>query len=359
MKNLVVSNYGNIQLDDWYMNSSGGIGKIGKSIFNLFVKYQKLQDSRTLNLAYHPGFACNLCCPYCYQNGVDREAKNSLDLDIYQDFLSNELKHRGKKYIDVLLIGGEPLLYEANINKFLEATHEIVAIKGVSLITNGTIKVPSSIALASHQNDINVQFTLDGAKAYHDATRHFKNQKGTYNLVLENLERAIFNGYNVIARINLTRENVISVSTLLDDMQVFSKTNLVLSFAKIEDTSYFSKTSEVDKQLIIDVVKKAIKNGFTVLPPSNRSNCKFCSMECGHPKGIILDGTGNLYTCLDSCGQPGLEVGNVVDGYSDCLLQKNWKSCGYQSRYHESIPFSFKEIQSIYYKYGDTNLIRI
>lgn len=245
------------------------------------------------------------------------------------------------------------------IFEFFDVTSSVARINTIDVITNGTLELPEEFRAPRFRNKVYIQITFDGDEYFHNKTRQFKGGNGSFKTIMTNLARAIGAGYNIMIRINVTSENASSIEALLDNLRPFVGQNITLNFALIESTQFSEVDSKVDGSQIRSAVSKAIGMGFCVLPPTNRKNCKFCSRGNDRPSGIILDGKGNLYSCLDSCGQPNLEVGNIEDGYSGELLRKNWKSCGYQSLHHESSPYSFNDLKELYYKKAETRLLQL
>ena len=101
-------------------------------------------------VAYHPGFACNLTCSYCYQKHESlKEQKRIWKPTIHKkdicdkreiaNFIFAEMNRARMKQIDLSLLGGEPLMYLDDIGDFVKELRALIQIRSVSVITNGTL----------------------------------------------------------------------------------------------------------------------------------------------------------------------------------------------------------------------------
>lgn len=141
---------------------------------------------------------CNLKCKYCIygdeyyshtrsETAVDIElgtAKNTID------YIKSLVSGRSKKEITIGFYGGEPLLNFNFIKDTLQYSQK--SFPGWKLrytvTTNGTIYSPEIVDfLVKH--DFMVLVSLDGPKESNDSKRIFKNGTGTYDAIIENLQR--------------------------------------------------------------------------------------------------------------------------------------------------------------------------
>ncbi len=137
---------------------------------------------------------CNLRCSYCaYSGAYHNRTHNSAKM----------CRETAKKAIDFFLerakesttihlgfYGGEPLLEFDLIQWCVEYIRNQVEGKGISfgLTTNGTLLTDEIIKFL-FDNDFYVTISIDGPKEEHDACRVFPNGKGSFDLVMENIQR--------------------------------------------------------------------------------------------------------------------------------------------------------------------------
>jgi uncharacterized protein len=63
-----------------------------------------------------------------------------------------------------------------------------------------------------------------------------------------------------------------------------------------------------------------------------KTTCQICSVP-GGKYGAVVNADGKLYSCWQSAGKPGFDVGTVDEGYR-CVseVREHWVRCGYEYR---------------------------
>ncbi len=131
---------------------------------------------------------CNLACVYCKYAELTRAvtARNT-DIDAILISLSELVVN--KKRVAVTFQGGEPLLRHREllrICKFLIDTFPDIHFS-FSLQSNGTVVNEEVLHLLTTCN-VTVGVTIDGEQPLHDRARPFKNGKGSFSTILDNLQ---------------------------------------------------------------------------------------------------------------------------------------------------------------------------
>ncbi|MDA1237211.1 MAG: radical SAM protein [Acidobacteria bacterium] len=148
---------------------------------------------------------CNLNCSYCYMfNLADRTydrvprccetetAKTAVEL------LAEHARRAGRSAINVVLHGGEPLLWPAD--RFAALFESIGKIRSsglavsVSLQTNGLV-VPAALLTLLAEHDVTLGFSLDGPEAVNDQARVGDDGKGSYRRVLDSMRQTLDRGF--------------------------------------------------------------------------------------------------------------------------------------------------------------------
>ncbi len=295
-------------------------------------------------MAYHPGFACNLSCKYCYQAAEGQEGLSSRiatgkdrakPSDIAR-FVQSKMREAEANNCTVTLLGGEPLLYMPEIEKFLLELRLLTPVTHVLMITNGTLLKKNTLQWLTAIGCLQLQITLDGWRVQHDQFRHLRNGKGTYSDTLRMINFASNANISIVLRINVTSYNIAQIPHLLDDVQHLDCAgDISIYFSLINDTEAFK-----DENIESSVMAKrygalhfdAASRGLNILNPSHRGNCTVCQTPEGgvvSNGGLVVSSTGKLYSCWESAGQAGRDVGNVVDGYDPARFKANWVQCGY------------------------------
>ena len=139
---------------------------------------------------------CNLRCTYCqfsgnYYERYREHTSRSMSWDTAKTAIDFYLA-RSRELPDITIgfFGGEPLLEFELIKKCVDyVSTQIEGRKATfTITTNGTLLTDSIIAfLAKHEFQLAI--SLDGSKDDHDATRKFPNGRGTFDLIMDNINK--------------------------------------------------------------------------------------------------------------------------------------------------------------------------
>lgn len=173
--------------------------------------------------------ACNLKCKYCYANEgtYNKETKfmkEDLAIQIIDSFFSKY------NYIDtIMFFGGEPLLNESLIVKVCKYLH--TNYKGrftdINLMSN-LYSLTDTMIKTIKDYSINVVTSLDGKESENDKNRVDLNDKGTYNIVNDNI-------YRLKQKTNQPLKIQATVSTNPERDFVETKKDLMKQFSKDYD----------------------------------------------------------------------------------------------------------------------------
>ncbi len=96
--------------------------------------------------------------------------------------------------VEFSFFGGEPLLCFDFIQELTESIHKKAADSKrnvrLTMTTNGTLLNKSVLAWIQ-QNQVDLCISMDGPEAVHNANRRFRNGRGSFGLVLKNLNHAL------------------------------------------------------------------------------------------------------------------------------------------------------------------------
>lgn len=101
----------------------------------------------------------------------------------------------------------------------------------IHFTSNGALLNDEIITFLS-QFSCGFQITLDGGKLFHDKTRFSKNNKGSFDIIVNNIHRLITAHINVIVRVNYTSENVDSLDSIYENFKSLKINNLFSSISK-------------------------------------------------------------------------------------------------------------------------------
>ncbi|MEA3493918.1 MAG: radical SAM protein [Candidatus Margulisiibacteriota bacterium] len=157
---------------------------------------------------------CNLNCIHCFADGSLFSKELSLK-EIF-NILDTTAKNKAKK---VILSGGEPLLHPRFYKIAAYASQKGLQIH---LLTNGTLVDKRAIERFKKINIDTIQISLDGANAKtHDAIR---GKKGSFKKAIDAILLCKKQGFNVVVRTIVMKNNVKEIQDIVDFCQHFNIT---------------------------------------------------------------------------------------------------------------------------------------
>ena len=164
-----------------------------------------------------PTFGCNLRCAYCYQEAFDPAARGLVAPEVIDAFFAyvDRLHAADSPRPYLTLFGGEPLVdtpaHHDRLGRYLGGARA----RGlqVAAVTNGDdleAFVPALAAAAVKE----VQVTIDGPAAVHDARRPHGSGRGTFERVVRGVDALVAAQVPVNLRVVADRENLPALPAL-------------------------------------------------------------------------------------------------------------------------------------------------
>lgn len=165
-------------------------------LFKEETKARPAKSEEIKALCIHICHDCNLRCRYCF---ADEGAYHS-----EREFMSEETAKRAidfliensgnRKVLEVDFFGGEPLMCLQTIKNVVYYAKEKAAARGKRFLftttTNALLLNDEAIEFFNEEME-NVVLSLDGRKEVHDAIRKTVNGKGSFDLVIGNIEKFV------------------------------------------------------------------------------------------------------------------------------------------------------------------------
>ncbi|MEI6677055.1 MAG: radical SAM protein [Mariniphaga sp.] len=311
-------------------------------------KYLDFLDNREdeeIQLFFVPNYSCNFACSYCYQDEY-APSKGLLNNEIIDSFFSYVQKEFSGKRKYITVFGGEPLMASSKQKELISNLIEksIAASIEVCFVTNGyTLVEYIDILKQGHIREI--QITMDGTAAFHNARRFLKGGGGTFDKIVEGVDACLANSLTVNLRMVIDKENVENLTDLAQfaiDKQwtssPFFKTqigrNYELHHCQSSVDRLFSRISLYEKLYALtekhphilefykpaySVSKFLAENGS--LPDPLFDSCPACKTEWA------FDYTGHIYPCTATVGKDDESLGTF---YPEITLAKDladiWES---------------------------------
>jgi len=292
---------------------------------------------------------CNLQCAYCtYESGEYKYSRQpgsskSLTFDTAKRSINHIwdiIKDRDNKELTIGFYGGEPLLNFGTIKKIVSYAKELLrgwSIK-FTMTTNGTLLNRQTIDYIINENFL-IHVSLDGPQQSHDSKRTFKNSKGSYHKVMENLSllKSVDEKYyrdqvyfSVVYSKDLPFENLFH---FFRNEELVNRNETKLGYVTSTDTSYYDKYPfdkelfDKSKERIFDSIKSKENEGKELLPIERA----FCSQQhilkesllrrefttlmgtCFYDSRLYVDAVGGFHICEKI--NPRFQFGNAYDGF--------------------------------------------
>lgn len=351
--------------EHWWFLGPGGIatvqpGHLDESGQLTASAEQSLRRAKLYDIAAYQVYSltvltstdCNLGCGYCFQNtGQDLTGGNrpprirhsrltSEAIGRVLGFVERQMAAAELEKLSIMLFGGEPLLNFKGARELLSRAADY-GLVSASMISNGVLMTPL-IARDLHQRGLrSVQVTFDGDREDHDSIRVRRSGGGTFDSIIDNIARAAEAApLRWELRVNVSHHNHAGVPALIDRLaQRLDPSLCRIYFARVGDIGigYDNDLLHTDRlaQEFIAWNRQAIDLGFRAVRPAAKAVCQACSYKDGR-YGAVVNPDGTLYSCWETSGSPGFEVGSVDDGYLPAAeTSDRWQTCFDKYRFAE------------------------
>lgn len=301
-----------------------------------FIRYchnKTKYSQEALHLVLATTMDCNFGCPYCYESR--RQGKMSQEVQSGILAFTKDALDSGIKSLDVTWYGGEPLLYPEIIEDMAGEFHKLVENYHCDLhmymVTNGYLLTPDIVEMIDSIGVSKVQITLDGLKEHHDARRHLRNGKGTFDVIFENLK--LFEEYSIRVdlRMNVDNENCVDYIELQKLVETLENPNIVVYPSPVEDIKP-DNVNEVSQFMTYDEFEQfaggICKEGNAASAATSVLDDRYCYCQAETENTYVIDELGNCYKCWDQVGDIKSSCFNILSqedkNYDNILKFMDW-----------------------------------
>ena len=152
-----------------------------------------LNKTRIVTLVFNSAEVCNLKCRYCFANeGTYNNFSEKKHMTLENYINAYEIINSDNQVLAIEFFGGEPLLNFSVIKKFCEYVYMRrkkleQPIPKFGIITNGTL-INQEIWNFFEEYNFSVTISLDGHQKINDKNRFYKNGKGTFYDIINNIK---------------------------------------------------------------------------------------------------------------------------------------------------------------------------
>ena len=278
---------------------------------------------------------CNMQCDYCYEGKKGISNLSLQDFEYIKKFIYKAQEQNKDGSIYIKFFGGEPLLNFEFLKYFVENFNEDNVI--YSLTTNGLLLTGERLNFLV-ENNIEIFVSVDGGKEIHNKHRKLKNGVGSWEIVKDNLLKALKKSENISVRMTYTPE---TVCLLTDSINQISKLG-VKSIHLCPD--YFSENWDVKSFSILRQKIEEIYRLKQQLPGIKISTGNYkdtinkeCSKCGGGENTFSISAIGDIYPCTYVVGIKKFKIGTIYDCEKvkwgiypiDTSLRKLCRGCKY------------------------------
>lgn len=289
--------------DDYYYNKK-------------FYKYLNSFSQNSLLLTIATTTECNFRCPYCFEREVLKATLTKKEEDAIIKFINNN----SAKSVSITWYGGEPLLNFKSIKAITEILKNEYNGKKIvySMVTNGYLLTPQVVDFLKNFRFEYIQVTLDGIKEINDKTRILANGKGSFDVIIKNIEyaRSAMPECLFKIRANTDKNNINLYPKLYEFLRekfhesknihiyhsfITDYNNNLANCVATSDTHIYNKML-AETENIID---------FDTYPEFSIGGCTADSLN-----GFVIDPKGQICKCWLEVGKPDKVVGSIMDNNS-------------------------------------------
>ena len=291
---------------------------------------------------------CPLACVYCYQKGAHHGGRLSGEVsDRTLAFIKQQCLKVEAEKLWISYYGSEPLSYPKAIFETATALKAFCEEHGLrfrfGMVTSGVLLTRELVERLTPLGFCHAQITIDGNRSTHNATRPFQNGKGTYDVIMQNLD-AYAGQIRTDVLCVLNEERIEAAYELVDTLaeKGLAQRHVRVIFSP-ESPDYSSETVQATKKrfaldgdslkqqeraLLVEQVKLAIyayKRGLLddLLPRRT-----WCAMQRHDEKHLVIEPDGTLRTCPTMIGRDAEYAAGHIDtgvGGIDTALKQNYQ----------------------------------
>lgn len=274
-------------------------------------KEEEKQEGDSVSLAIITTYDCNLRCAYCYSKGGESKEKlNMADVEV----ALLHLQKKGKKTLDLYLVGGgEPLLDFTIIKEIEFMAKSVFENVRFNIVTNGMFGDEVLFWIVKEKASVRISF--DGVAQNHQRRTHA--DEGSSNIVVNNIKELVNRGVEPIVQCIVTSD---SADKMIDGAKLIRSMGVrVIKFepAIISQNSRGEKNLQVDpkeySKNLLKLIDYVVENELDIMIDTGFFTKPSEGSYCGIAKGnFVLTPQGKITSCV--------EVGKTSDLYSEKIM---------------------------------------
>lgn len=285
--------------------------------FCKIARAMKMKKQGYTSFTILPTTACNARCVYCFEQGMKYVTMTDETVQQTIDFIKKV--RNPQKPVVFSWFGGEPLIGKNIIDKICSGMREAEIPYTSRMISNGSLIENDLVQKMKEDWHLKtVQITLDGVEEeYNRRKNYYFNYESAYWHVLARIKMLNVNDVTVAIRINIDKENIDGVLTMIDDLKNFIvKPELVFfDLAPLFDLQESTEGITVWEKSF-KIIDEIGKQGYHVAPHYSVNSAKyhFCMADAPY-MALVISPEGKLYNCEHI--EAAYCLGDIWDGVTN------------------------------------------
>jgi uncharacterized protein len=298
----------------------------------------------TLLVTLMPTLQCNLACNYCFQKDFPAFTKMSSETeDRTLEWILRLVDERGLRSLQVHYFGGEPTTRKEFCLRSAKILSSAMKARGGTfawqMTTNGVLLDPEFAAQMEQYGAGIYKITLDGDRETHDQGRIYRDGRGSFDAIFENVVALAKRGSRVRIGGNFLPHQAASFEKLLDRFEAAGVAHLLegVRFKPIIDEkgacTACPSQQKAEAQTLVQLNKSVERRKMTAKAfQGELLEALLGPCELHWKNSYTVDPEGRIYKCPAVAGMPGLEVANVAghaeEKVAPLVELRPWEKCG-------------------------------
>ena len=300
----------------------------------------------TMYVTLMPTLQCNLACNYCFQKEHPAFTKMSSPTeDATLEWIVRQIDERGLRTLHVHFFGGEPTTRKDYCLRAAEVLASAMKARGGAfhwdMTTNGILLDVEFAKKMESFGPGGFKVTLDGDKETHDQMRVYRDGRGSFDIIFDNVVALAEAGCKVFIGGHFFPDQAPSFEALLDRFERTGVSRLLagVQFRPMVDTQQRSKgtctgcSEKQETQTLVQLNKSLERRKMT--PAAHKGTTLeglLGPCELHWKNNYTIDPEGRVYKCPAVAGLPGLEVTQVAsrapEKVAPLVELRPWEKCG-------------------------------
>lgn len=306
-------------------------------------KYINGQNIESFVVSFPIQHKCNLRCKYCFAHGGDvyEGTNREMQIQVIDKFVERiKEKNTVKKIRLEFVSGGENFIdkkkYIEIVDHFKMSMEKNDIELNIFTESNGTL-LDSEIIDYLDKNNISLGISIDGPKGIHDEMRCYVDGRGSYNTIIDNLNKCYSKSKKNIWVLSVVTSNTKSLAEIIEHNMLLGVDSMELRIVRGSEENDFC-LSEKNLQHFVGLYEELvnyfkekperIKNIYNnydsfgkILMRLITKNKIVYRCQAGKNK-FSITADGDIYPCDSFVGMKGMKIGNVYyDEVNEEVLQ--------------------------------------